>query len=394
MNHFLQIAQTEAASAAGALSVPAQPERILIVKLGGLGDVIHALPAAQAIRAAAPKAHLAWAVESSASAIVRCQPWIDEVVELNRRRRWRGYREFLQNLRRTRWDATIDFQGSFRSGVATYLSRARRRIGYLPSLELAHLFYNECLPLADLNCHAVERDLGLAAKLGGRLDSVPVDRPYLRDEPPAARSRDLRLFPLQPTEGERAAVEAWRVSRQFVPGRDQLVVLNPFASRPAHRWPAMHYIKLAQRLLKLPRVRVALSGGIRSRSVCDQIAEPFGDALWRADGRFSPLGMAELFSLASAVVTGDCGVMHLAIAAGAPVVALFGASNALRSGPYAANAVVLDRGLACSPCLGKRCPLGYDPPACLEQIGVDRVLAAVVSRLAQSQTATPIRKSA
>lgn len=387
----LQIAAIEESAVAGP-PPGAAPQNVLIVKLGALGDVVHALPAAQAIRAALPAARLGWVVDSGQAALVRRQPWIDDVIEW-KHRPWRSVRGFISRLRGAPWDAAIDFQGSFRSGLLTYLSGARRRIGHSPSLESAHVFYNEGVPLETLDVHPVERNFALAGRLGV-LPPAPIDRPYLRDEAPRQDPRAARLFPLRPSDEELAAVEAWRQTRDFVPGRDRLVVLNPYASRRANRWPVMHFIQLAQRLLNMPGVRVALSGGASARETCDQIAAPFGERIWRADGRFSPLGTAALFSQADVVVTGDTGPMHLAVAAGAPVIALFGATSALRNGPYTGNAVVLTRNLACSPCLAKRCPLNYDPPACLEQISVDRVLAAVVSRLAQSQGDGLVRKSA
>ncbi|HXT59151.1 MAG TPA: glycosyltransferase family 9 protein [Pirellulales bacterium] len=369
------------------------PQNVLIVQLSSLADVVHALPAAQAIRAALPGARLGWVVESGPAGIVRRQPWIDETIEWDRHR-WGGFRSFTRRLKRTAWDVAIDFQGLFRSGLATRLSGAPRRIGFVPSLEMAHWFYNDCLPLESLNRHAVERNLELATKLGASLPGLPLDRPYLRQSPPASNRQDPRLFPLRPSEDDLAAVAAWGRTRDFQPMRDQLVVLNPYASRPANRWPVNHFIQLAGRLLRRPDVRVALSGGVSARETCDRIAAPFGDALWRADGRFSPMSMAGLFSQASVVVAGDSGPMHLAAAVGAPLVALFGATSALRTGPYASDAIVLDRELACSPCLAKRCPLKYDPPLCMEQISVDRVLAAVVSRLAQPRQIGPVRKSA
>jgi lipopolysaccharide heptosyltransferase II len=393
VNHSLQIAEIEEQAAAAPDSSVARPQSVLIIRLGALGDVVHALPAAQALRAALPNARLGWVVDSSQAALVRRQPWIDEVIEWNRHY-WSALRDFFGRLRGTRWQVAIDFQGSLRSGLVAYFSGARRRIGFAPSLESAHFFYNEWLPLETLDCHPVERNLELAARLGGAAPEPPLDRPYLRDEAPRQEHGAARLFPLNPTHDELEAVEAWRRTRDFTPGRDRLVVLNPYASRPANRWPVMHFIQLAQRLLKLPNVRVALSGGRSARETCDQIAEPFGERIWRADGRFNPLGTAALFSQADVVVTGDTGPMHLAAAMGAPIVALFGATSPLRSGPYSTSAVVLDRHLACSPCLAKQCPLMYDPPACLEQISVDRVLAAVVSRLSQSQADRLLRKSA
>lgn len=368
----------------------ATPASVLAVKLGPIGEVIHALPAVRSLRAAFPQARLGWVVEQSSADLVRGQPWIDATIEWDRRR-WGGFRRLFGQLRREHWDVAADFQGTLTSGLIARLSRAPRRVGFLPSLEAAHWFYNEYAPLESLDLHAVERNLALATKVGGVAPAAPIDRPYLLHLPPAGGASTPAL---QPSDDDLAAVEAWRQSRRFDPHREQLVVLNPHGSRPAHRWPIHHYLRLVQRLLQRPQVRVALAGGVRSREICDEIAAPFGEAVWRADGRFSPLGMAALFSLASAVVSGDTGPLHLAAAIGAPVVALFGASSSLRTGPYASDALVLEADLACSPCLAKTCPLKYDPPLCMEQIHVDRVLAAVLTRLEQSRATERWRKSA
>lgn len=369
------------------------PGSVLLVKLGPLGEVVHALPAARAIRNAFPEAHLGWVVEHSSASLVRSQAWIDETIEWDRRR-WVGLGKLFRRLRAGRWDAAIDFQGLFISGLIAWLSRAPRRVGCTPSLEAGHGFYNERLPLETLEVHAVERNLALAAQLIGAAPAAPIERPYLLRLPPAAERSGKTIFPLHPGDDDLAAVEAWGQSRRFNPAREQLVVLNPHGSRSANRWPVLHYVHLVQRLLQRPQVRVALSGGEAARATCDDISAPFGDAVWRADGRFSPLSMAALFSQASVVVAGDTGPLHLAAAVGAPTVALFGATSAVRSGPYAANAIVLDAELACSPCGAKACPLKYDPPLCMQQIPVDRVLAAVLSRLEQARPAQRLRKSA
>lgn len=371
----------------------ASPASLLVVKLGPIGEVIHALPAVQLLRTAFPQARLGWIVEQSSASLVRSQPWVDAAIEWDRRR-WGGFRQLVRRLRRDRWEIAADFQGTFTSGLIARLSRAPRRIGFLPSLEASHWFYNEYVPLESLDVHAVERNLALAAKLGGFSPAAPIDRPYLLHLPPARSASGTSGITLEPSDDDLAAVEAWRKSRRLDGNQEQLVVLNPHSSRPAHRWPTHHYIRLVQRLLQRPQVRVALAGGVGSREICDEIAAPFGEAVWRADGRFSPLGMAALFSFASAVVSGDTGPLHLAAAVGAPVVALFGASSAVRTGPYASDALVLEAELACSPCLAKACPLKYDPPLCMDQISVERVLAAVLTRLEQSRTAERWRKSA
>lgn len=354
---------------------------ILIVKLSSMGDVVHTLPAAQAIRAAHPNAHLAWAVERAHAEVLARQPWLDETIVWDRRTT-RTLLDFLRRLRSRRWDIAIDFQGLLRSGAVTWLCGARRRIGYSPSNEKAHWFYNERVPLETMERHAVERSALLARQLGATCDELPLPRHYLVDEAPRRSMAGPRLFPLHPSDEDRAAVDGWLAEHRFDPQHQRLVILNPHCRKDANRWPAPRYAALAKRLLALPGVRVALSGGGVARALCDEIATPFGGSVWRADGRFGLLGSAELFRRASTVVTGDTGPMHLAVAVGAPVVALFGPANSLRTGPYASDAIVLDQRLQCAPCYARQCPLNYDPPRCLELISVESVLQAVLEQFA------------
>jgi heptosyltransferase-1 len=366
------------------------PDRILIVQLNGLGDVLHALPAAAALRRARAAAHLAWAADASYAELLTAQPWLDEVYAWDRRS-WSGFASFVRRLRHNDWDIAIDFQGQLRSGLVARLSGARRRVGYLPSLEMSHLFYNECQPLESLNLHTVERNLALVRHLG--VEAVqPLARPYLDRQPPAEPQGPAPWPAFHARHKDLASVDAWCRARNFDPRREQLVVLNPSANRPSHRWPAARFTQLARRLLALQGVRVALAGPANASQLCDQVAEPLGAALWRADGRFHPLALSVLLSRAAVVVSGDSGLLHLAVAGGATVVGLYGPSDMLRRGPYSTNASVLASGLACSPCYAKTCPLGTDPPQCLHEISVDRVFAAVVSRLGGQTGAA--RKSA
>ncbi len=366
------------------------PERILLVQLNGLGDLLHVLPAAAALRRAQPAAHLAWAVDASYAELLSAQPWLDEVFAWDRRS-WAGFSSFARQLRYSDWDIAVDFQGRLRSGLVTRLSRARRRVGYLPSLEMSHLFYNECQPLESLNVHAVERNLALVQPLG--VEPVPpLARPYLDRQAPAESSGSSPWPPLHVREKDLAAVDAWCEARNFDPRREQLVVLNPSSNRSSQRWPAARFTQLARRLLALKGVRVALAAPADASLLCDEVAEPLGSAIWRADGRFHPLALSVFVSRAAIVVSGDSGLLHLAVASGAIAVGLYGASDVVRRGPYTTNATVLSSGLACSPCYSKTCPLGGDPPQCMQEISVDRVFAAIVSRL--SQQTGQVRKSA
>ncbi|HVX13291.1 MAG TPA: glycosyltransferase family 9 protein [Pirellulales bacterium] len=365
-------------------------ERILIVQLNDLRDILHALPAVAALRRSRPDDHLVWAVDGNYVDLLRGQPWLDRVIGWHRRSP-RGLFRFVRELRSERCGIAVDFQGELRSGLAARLSKARRRVGYLPSLEMAHVFYNERRPLESLNLHAVERNLALVEHLGVP-PTPPLARPYLDGKPPSEDPASPIFPALRPQERDIAAVNAWCDQRRFDPRREQLVLLNPACNRPSHRWPAARFTQLAKRLLSLGGVRVALVAPAHAATLCEEVARPLGDAIGRADGRFNMLALSELLSRARVVVSADSGLLHLAVASGAVVVGLYGSSDAVRSGPYSASAAVITAKAACSPCYSKNCPLQADPPHCMDELGVDRVFAAVLSRLGQQAGAA--RRSA
>ncbi|MBN8623899.1 MAG: glycosyltransferase family 9 protein, partial [Planctomycetes bacterium] len=393
----------------------AVPDRILIVKLSSLGDVIHTLPAAQALRRKFPKAHLAWAVERAHAGVLRDQECFDELIEWNRGT-WRDYAAFLRRLRATKWDLAIDFQGLFRSGFVTWASGARRRIGYDATRERAHWFYNERVTAPTEPLHAVEKSLRLIESLGARLEGVPLKRKYLEATPlapgnaPGAIERTdfahtpvfrgahdadgQPLFPLSIRSAERAAVDAWLTAHRFDERSQKLVVLNPHCRKAANIWPAERYAHLAARLLEQTGVRVVISGGPVAKELCDEIAAPLGEKVWRADGTFTLLGSAELIRRADLFITGDTGPMHIAAAVGTPIVALFGPADPLKTGPYTTDAVVLTKRLPCAPCFAKQCPLGHRPAKCMTDISVEDVTTAAMAALDTLEIKLPQRTSA
>ncbi|NOX24611.1 MAG: glycosyltransferase family 9 protein, partial [Deltaproteobacteria bacterium] len=159
--------------------------RILIVKTSAIGDVTHTLPSLNALRRKFPKAHITWLIEEEAADIIRGHPALDRILVSKRkswirdlkRGQWRVIGEicrFLREIRDSRYDLLIDFQGLLKSSVLIALCRAKRKAGFgrgMEHSECSHLFLNERLPPVDMNIHAVQRELllleGLGIKTGG-----------------------------------------------------------------------------------------------------------------------------------------------------------------------------------------------------------------------------------
>src|SRR5579872_661810 len=138
--------------------IPPSP-RILVVRLGAMGDIVHALPAVAALKQAHPDSHLTWAVEPQWAALLEDNPSVDRVILL-RRRSAAGLLESWRELRRERFDLAIDFQGLLKSAVVAAAARPPRIVGFeVPRERAASLFYTDRVSTS--TAHVVDRNCAL-----------------------------------------------------------------------------------------------------------------------------------------------------------------------------------------------------------------------------------------
>ncbi len=309
--------------------MPAEPRAVALVKLSSLGDVIHALPVAEALAAAFPRARLAWLVERREAALLRDHPALDEVIDVDTRA-WRSARtprQALQvlgglavlrrRLRAARFDVAIDLQGLVKSGAVARATGAPLRIGFAAGWSrerLNTLFTTRRVTPPPQARHVVDQYLALLEPLG-----VTVT-------PGRARFR-------LPT---RAAAES-RIDDFFVgvglKPRHRLVVLNPGAGRTNKRWPVARFRALAERLCHEADAQVLVLWGPREHEAARAIVEIAAPRPALAP----PTDLDELGAVArraSVMVAGDTGPLHLAAAVGTPCVGLYGPTSAARNGPY------------------------------------------------------------
>jgi len=303
--------------------------RIAIIKLSSLGDVLHALPVARALRRALPGAHLTWVVEAREYAILRDQPDLDAVVPVDtrlwRRLVWRpsGAREVLskvgrlrERIRRASFDVAIDLQGLLKSGLLTAYTGAPVRIGFSAGRcreRWNALFTNRHVTPPLSARHVVEQYLALLAPLG--IDPGPVE--FHVPVPAAAEHRMEELL----------------VKEGVKPG-DRLVAINPGAGRANKRWPVARFSALAERLASEAGARLLLLWGPDEAFMARDIALalPGHSALLAP-----PTDLGELTALLKRcrlMIANDTGPLHLAAALGTPALGLFGPTSAERNGPY------------------------------------------------------------
>ena len=343
--------------------------KILIVKTSAIGDVIHTLPALHCLRRRYPEAEITWLVEEAAAEVVVGHPALDRVLVAGRKgwlREWRaGERRaacrkawhFLRELRDTRYDLLLDFQGLLKSGIWVALARARRKVGFgrgMEHAEMSYIFLNERIPAVSMEMHAVDRELHLLRAIG-------IECPEARFD-----------LPLTAADHEAAAklLEAHGIA-----AGQPFIAINPMTTWPTKHWRPEKFAELADRLAEAGKA-VVFTGGPDDRAGVAAIGAMMRQPPVNLAGATSLKGLAALFARAQAVVSTDTGPMHVAAAVGTPVVALFGPTAPWRTGPYGVQHQVVRLGLACSPCLKKQCQLATT--ACMADIPVIKVAQAVM----------------
>ncbi len=343
-----------------------EARRVLLIKPSAMGDVVHTLPVAATLRRRYPDLELDWLVEEEAADLVRGHPAISEVV-VSGRRRWRRQlwppgrlrsmlrevRALTGRLRGRRYDAVLDLQGLFKSALYVLATRAPVRVGFAEAREGATWVLTHRVTAPPQPVHAVERYLALAAAVDAR---EPV--------------RDFQIA-LGPEVAAEAASRITGVPRPRV-------VLHPAARWRTKLWEPEKWRELAAALLA-QGCGVIVTGGREDAAQVGAIARGLDPPPLLLAGRLTLKELAAVLRNVDLMITVDSGPMHVASAMGTPVVALFGPTDPLRTGPLG-PATVLRRPLPCSPCLSRRCRIP-DRFRCTREIQVPEVLEAARSWL-------------
>jgi heptosyltransferase-1 len=337
--------------------------RFLIVRLGALGDVVHAIPVAAALRRAFPSARIDWLVSAKHRPILDLVPVIDRRLVVNDRADASGGTGLLaaiRELRQARYDVAIDVQGLIKSAMLARSSGAARVVGFSSRYareRLARFFYTDVHDpgrggLRDLRetRHVVETNLGLLEPLG-----IAVAKPE---------------FPIDPVDSEAA-----RRVREQTGGRYAL--LNPGAAWPNKRWPPSRFASVAAELrARHGLTSVALWGPGEETLAAEIVAGAGGAAV--LSPKTTIADMVALARGAALMVSGDTGPAHVASAVGTPMVGVYGPTRPSRNGPLSACDVTVSRDAICECHHLRRCRLAR---MCLLDIEVDEVLAACERRL-------------
>jgi len=331
-------------------------KKFLIVRLGSLGDVIHGIPTAAALRSRFPDAQIDWLIDPKYVGLLELVECIDRPIAFDPRNLRIGGGDVLptlKSLRAAHYDAVVDLQGLLKSAVLSRLVGAGRTIGFPRAHlreSLARIFYTDT-PDPGTVLHVINKNLGL-------LSSLDVS------------DRTVR-FPLciPRTETVTSVVDTF--------GQDGYAVLNPGAAWPNKRWSAKNFGTVAALLRYEHGWRSVVLWGPGEEELAASVVSASKGA---ADAAPSTT-IADLVGIARAakvMVSGDTGPLHIAGAVGTPIVALFGPTSPERNGPWASRDVSISRVSTCSCRYERRCRRAAP---CIEEITPEEVAQAVGDRV-------------
>jgi heptosyltransferase-1 len=283
--------------------------RFVVLRLSSLGDIVHTMPAVAALRETFPSAEIVWLTHPRWKTLVESSGLASELWPIETRA-FVSLRNAIQSLRKSVWDAAIDYQGLWKSAALPLFGGVRRRIGFT-----SHTIREFGVPI--LYTDSVRAATTHIADQNGELSQ-------------RAGARTLAAkFTLNVLAGDEEAV----CSQMRGEAIDRYVVLSPGGGWRAKCWPAERFGALCQRIRKSLDLRCVVNFGPGEEGLAAAVRDTSGDGEpYLYNGELGPL-MAML-SGARCIVGGDTGPLHLAIALGTPAVALFGPTDPARNGPY------------------------------------------------------------
>ena len=351
-------------------------QRILIIRLSALGDVIFALPALDLLRRLYSGAEVSWVVEDKAASILVHRPDLAEVIvyprktispDLRRPHRWprlvARLARHVNALRRHRYDLILDFQGNLKSGLHTIAARGGERRGFTRRYvkEMNHLFTNRRIRPPDGAIHRIEKNAALV-----KPDFAPGD----------LRRPELYL-PEALTAGAEASLDAL-----FPAGRPRLVVHPGTSAFGAFkRWAPERFGALAKRMGETRGLDTLVTWGPGEEDLADRVVAASGAFARKSPPSTSLSHLAAFIRTGRAYVSADSGPLHLANYLGVPCLALFGPKDPALYRPYFPPARVVRSDVPCGPCTNRRC----DDPICMKRLETEIVGDALDALLDETE---------
>jgi len=340
------------------------PRRILLLRLGALGDLIFLLPSVELLRAAYPEAQIHWVVKRAFRELLEGHPAIDRVISVEPR--LKELAALSSELRRGNYDLVLDYHGNLRSGLLAWRSGASDRVGFARPFnkECNSLFNHHRLSPPSLSSHKVERNLFLTRSLPG-VETERVPAPRLAHD---------------------SAAEA-RISESYS-GEGPLVVIHSGASAKGaiKRWFDDRFAKLADVLVNKTAARVVLLwGSDEERQGAAMIQHLCPAPTLLPEERLNLRELIAFLRQADLAIGADSGPLHMASALGTPVVGIYGPKSPSIYRPYFGTSRVLAKNeeAECPPCNATLCKNPHGR-VCLELLSAEEVTNAAIAIIRDS----------
>lgn len=337
-------------------------DRILIRSTNWVGDAVMTTPAIRAIRKHFSRAEISILAKPWVAPLFESSEHVDRVLIYDDEQRHRGLSglfRLAKEIKKHRFDAAILLQNAFEAALIAFLAGIQYRIGYPTDGRRWLLTHPVPMPPGIKQSHQTGYYLGILNGIGVR---EPDSSLYLRLSPKLTMSAQSILLD------------------HDVDPDETVVGVNPTATfGPAKQWFPESFAQLADRLAEELECRIIIFGGPKDRrlgvAISNMMQHPSINlsGKTRLDEAMGLIGVCRLF------VTNDSGLMHVAAALKVPLVAIFGSTNPVTTGPWSERAKTVHIPLHCSPCLKPECPEGH--LNCMRQIDVDSVMNAVKALL-------------
>lgn len=342
------------------------PKNILIRMPNWLGDVVMATPVLEDLRHFWPDAKITTMCQSNVAPLLVNNPFIDEIFSYKKPSGWihrQSHVTLIEQLKRGNYDLGLLLTNSFSSAWWFWKGNVENRIGYGGNLR--NLLLNQSIPFpADKEKqHLVITYKELLTPLGIPLSNTPP-----------------KLY-LSPQE-KQSAKELLKTHR-IDPEKDLVIGINPGAAYGSAKcWPPDRFRKLTQQLLEKPNIRLLYFGDQSGAPVVNEICEGMPESVVNLAGKTSLRELIALIDCCALFLTNDSGPMHIAAALGTRLVALFGSTSDVKTGPYLTGKVI-HKHVECSPCYKRVCPIDF---RCMKRIEVDEVYNALQNLLNEASS--------
>lgn len=327
-------------------------KKILLTRMKYIGDVVLTTPIIRTLREAYPDAHISYLGDAHAVTLLQNNPYLDEIIPFDFSKDTFLYQAKMYLMMFSKnYDLTIDLYSNPRSALMTFATRAPMRIG------------GDSKSRGKLYTHRISDD--------GIIKSA-IDYHYMSLKPlgivPKYYKTEIFL-----TEEEKSEAKRFLHSVGVDSSR-KIVALHPGGTWPAKLWQKEKFTELAS-ILSHKSISVILTGGNNDANIVEYVRSNSNGV---SIGNVSLRMISAIYSHCNALVSNDCGVMHIAVAVGTPTIGIFGPGQENIWFPYSSPHIALRKNVPCHPCHLNVCNrTNHEFMECMQLISVEEVLAAV-----------------